>query len=306
MIQAAALKLTEEKVSEDEIVQACYRGNMALLRRWERRGIRVSSAEPLCQAAARGKLDMMRYLVSDLGADVNQADDQKNTPLSIASKDRHLAVIRCLVNDLSADVNQTEQDGFTPLHIAAQEGHLAVVRYLVLKWGADVNAETQEGATPLFCAAQNGYLAVLRCLVKKLGADVNHASADGATMLYLAASNIGHMSTMQCLVEEFGADVNQATHAGFTPLMGATSENHRKAIAYLLKHGADTKASTPAFGTAEDVSKTVEISSASAELIAYMEAKTHCSNLGCAGAGLKKCTGCKQVRYCGQQCQLAH
>jgi hypothetical protein len=32
----------------------------------------------------------------------------------------------------------------------------------------------------------------------------------------------------------------------------------------------------------------------------------HCSNPACAGAGIKKCTGCKEVRYCGQECQLAH
>jgi hypothetical protein len=31
-----------------------------------------------------------------------------------------------------------------------------------------------------------------------------------------------------------------------------------------------------------------------------------CSNPGCGGAGLKKCTGCKQARYCAQACQKAH
>ena len=42
------------------------------------------------------------------------------------------------------------------------------------------------------------------------------------------------------------------------------------------------------------------------EQIAYLEAKMHCSNPGCSGAGIMKCTGCKQVRYCGEACQLAH
>jgi hypothetical protein len=33
------------------------------------------------------------------------------------------------------------------------------------------------------------------------------------------------------------------------------------------------------------------------------EAKAHCANPGCTGAGLRKC---KRARYCGQLCQLAH
>jgi hypothetical protein len=45
---------------------------------------------------------------------------------------------------------------------------------------------------------------------------------------------------------------------------------------------------------------------ASAEQTAYLEAKMHCSNTGCSGAGIMKCTRCRQARYCGEQCQLAH
>jgi hypothetical protein len=39
---------------------------------------------------------------------------------------------------------------------------------------------------------------------------------------------------------------------------------------------------------------------------AAVSTKGHCSNPGCSGMGLKKCTRCKQVSYCGQPCQLAH
>jgi hypothetical protein len=108
---------------------------------------------------------------------------------------------------------------------------------------------------------------------------------------------------VRCLVDEGGADVNQASHDGSTLLMVATSMKHRRVIAYLLQHGANPHISAPNLGAAVDISRSVK---APPEQIAYLEAKKHCSNPGCAGAGLKKCTGCKQVRYCGQQCQLAH
>jgi hypothetical protein len=44
---------------------------------------------------------------------------------------------------------------------------------------------------------------------------------------------------------------------------------------------------------------------APAEQTECLEAKTHCSNTGCVGAGTQECTGCKRARYCGQACQLA-
>jgi hypothetical protein len=56
-------------------------------------------------------------------------------------------------------------------------------------------------------------------------------------------------------------------------------------------------------GTAADISKEYH---AATEQTAYLEAKTHCANPGCNGAGLKKCAGCLVVFYCGRPCQLAH
>jgi hypothetical protein len=118
----------------------------------------------------------------------------------------------------------------------------------------------------------------------------------------LYAAQRGHLDVLQCLVEEFGADVNLAAHDGRTALMMASYGRHEKLVKWLLKHGADAQATT-ARGTAVDASKDGGAPIASTE---YLEAKAHCSNPGCSGAGLKKCTGCKQARYCGQTCQLAH
>jgi ankyrin repeat protein len=104
-------------------------------------------------------------------------------------------------------------------------------------------------------------------------------------------------------VKELGADVNWARKNGATALMLAASKGYHEIVAYLLRHGADPQSIAPILGTAADVSN---MCGAPPEQTAYLEAKTHCSNPCCAGAGLKKCTGCKQVRYCGHQCQLAH
>jgi ankyrin repeat protein len=214
----------------------------------------------------------------------------------------NLAVVRYLAKELGASVNLGNQIGATALYIAAHIGLLAVVRCLANELGADHNLEDQNGATPLYVTAQNGHLAVVRYLVKELRANVKKSKKDGTTPLHIAAQK-GHLAVVRCLVEELGADVNLVRKGGATALMMAASKSYHKIVAYLMRHGADPQASAALYGTAAYISKT---DGASAEQTAYLEAKTHCSNPGCGGAGIKKCTGCKQVRYCGQQCQLAH
>jgi hypothetical protein len=85
--------------------------------------------------------------------------------------------------------------------------------------------------------------------------------------------------------------------------MIAAKCKHKTIVRLLLKLGADPQISAPEFGTAADLSK---LHGAPPEQTAYLEAKTHCSNPGCTGAGRKTCAECKQARYCCLECQHSH
>jgi hypothetical protein len=61
------------------MIQCCIVGDLAQLRRWTRQGVRCVSFVPLIQSAMRGKLDVVRCLVNDLLADVNQVDEKGYT-----------------------------------------------------------------------------------------------------------------------------------------------------------------------------------------------------------------------------------
>jgi ankyrin repeat protein len=304
MTGAASSTAKAIEVPEERIFEAIKRDDIAQLRRWARQGLRVTSDRPLARAVCLGKLGMAQYLVQELGAEVNEADDTGYTPLSFAAGKGDLAMVRCLVKKLGADVNKANLTGATPLHVAVWEGKLAVVRCLVKELGADVNKVDNAGYTPLNSAAGAGDLTIVHCLGKELDADVNQADQEGATPLYFAAHG-GKLAVVQCLVKELGADINQATQHGGTPLMTAAANKHSDVVKWLIKAGADTQATLFEVTdcTAADFSRHV---GASADQTAYLEAKTHCSNPGCSGAGLLKCTGCKQARYCGEACQLAH
>jgi ankyrin repeat protein len=98
--------------------------------------------------------------------------------------------------------------------------------------------------------------------------------------------------------------LNHVDEKGITALMAAFYGKHTELMKWLVKEGADPFPVSYTYGaTAADLSKAV---SASVVQTAYLKAKTHCSNTSCSGAGIMKCTGCKQVRYCGKECQLAH
>jgi ankyrin repeat protein len=60
--------------------------------------------------------------------------------------DAWLTVMKYLVEELGADVNHRDNDGYTPLHHAAARGDNALILYLVSK-GADVKAVARSGQT---------------------------------------------------------------------------------------------------------------------------------------------------------------
>jgi ankyrin repeat protein len=155
----------------------------------------------------------------------------------------------------------------------------------------------------VYIAAQEGKVDVVICLAKELGADANRPGTRGFTPMGIAAL-LGHHDVVRCLVRDFGADLNHAAHDGCTALMAASFGKHAELVKWLVKEGTDPL--KVAFGGGRRAADVSRVIGASAEQTAYLEAKTHCSNTGCSGAGIMKCTACKQARYCAEECQLAH
>jgi ankyrin repeat protein len=137
---------------------------MAQFQRWARRRVRVLSDKVLVQAALHGKIEVMRILVSDLGANANRSH-LGITPLYVAAQNGQLAAVVCLVNELDAHVDLANDDGTTSLMIAAERGHLSVMQCLIMEFGADVDRAMKDGRTPLRIAVKKGNLAMVRCLV---------------------------------------------------------------------------------------------------------------------------------------------
>jgi ankyrin repeat protein len=172
-----------------------------------------NGSTPLHVAAEKnGNLEVIKLLLAR-GANTNQVDRARNTPLYIAAKYGHLKVVELLL-DNGAKPNIANKNGYTPLHIAAEHGHLKVVQWL-LDRGAKPNTAKRDGTTPLYIAAKYGHLKVVQWLLDR-GAKPNAAKRDGTTPLYIAAKH-GHLEVVQLLLA-MGANPNKANNQGYTPL----------------------------------------------------------------------------------------
>jgi hypothetical protein len=144
----------------------------------------------LYQAADSGNLIDLRSFIEwgnlvrvDL---VYVASLQENrTSLLTAVQGGHIHVVRCMVNDLGADVNQAFDDGWTPLCLATDKEDLVLMRFLGVELGADVKLAMVSGSgyTPLNLAVNRGNISAVRCLCEDLGADANRTMKGSWTPL---------------------------------------------------------------------------------------------------------------------------
>jgi ankyrin repeat protein len=88
-----------------------------------------------------------------------------------------MAAVKYLVEELGADVNAVDHEGNTAMHNAAARGDVEMINYLVAK-GADPKAVNREGKTTADMA--NGPVQRIQpwpealALLEKLGAVNNH------------------------------------------------------------------------------------------------------------------------------------
>ena len=78
-------------------------------------GLEKSGSAELCEAASKGDVQRLRYLVNVLKVNVDEGDYDKRTAIHLASSEGLLDVAKCLVLDLSANHSPVDRWGNTPL-----------------------------------------------------------------------------------------------------------------------------------------------------------------------------------------------
>lgn len=189
---------------------------------------------PLYRAVYFGHKDLVAFLLTLPGIDVNKADATGETPLYWAAYQGYSDIVSLLLKAPGIDVNKAEQQyGWTPLLRAASDGLTEIVNLLIQAPDINVNAMSKVGDTPLSCAAINGRTNVVRALLKTPGIDIEQAcDTSGLTKLRLAAS-CGLTEWILELINN-GVDPNTKDAHGYTPLCQAACIGQNDVVKILL------------------------------------------------------------------------
>ncbi|RLM99280.1 hypothetical protein C2845_PM06G33130 [Panicum miliaceum] len=227
------------KLSDSDVaLQATIDGDLRLLKKMARKANLREAKDgigwnALHFAAGKGHLDVCRFLVEELGLDVNSTAAGSGTPVHFAAVRGDERVLGYLLGR-GGDPGVPDAKGSTPLHDAAEQGHCEAVRLLLSK-GVDVDPVNYRG-TPLHLAAAKDRDQVVKILLEH-GADpkkvVNHVFSP------LMMSCCGHSLKCMKLLVQAGADVNFMSPSGPSILMEAVDDHLTDIVKFLLEAGAD-------------------------------------------------------------------
>ena len=166
----------------DELLNAIFKNNIYRVRELVTQGVDINKEDkygtPLLNAISYDNIDMVRFLVKELGVDINKESIRGITPLMEGIYRGKIDMVRFLVKELGVDINKEDKYGTIPLIQAISKGKIDIVK--LLKEVTDINKQDSVGNTPLIRASLTNDFFNLNELVK-LGADVNKKNKYGKT-----------------------------------------------------------------------------------------------------------------------------
>lgn len=112
----------------------------------------------------------MAKILIKAGAFLNLKDVYGRTALSYACMNGRHLIVQCLIQEDVIDINDGDNDGNTPLHHAAMSKCPKVVNALTecfVKFGLDIDTRNNLGYTALLLASKRGYYASAHTLLTK-------------------------------------------------------------------------------------------------------------------------------------------
>lgn len=167
----------------------------------------------LLNATYGNELGLVKLLVAH-GADVNEKDEGRHSPLHYAAQGGQDEMIEFLLSS-GADVNSRSSYERTPLMLVGKFGDNEKCAKILIERGADVDAKDDESNTPLHYSAEHGRMSIIKVLVDG-GAEMNARNKFKKTCAHTAAAYWS--DKMLNALEELGADLTATDSAGNTPL----------------------------------------------------------------------------------------
>ncbi|XP_075263343.1 uncharacterized protein LOC142354891 [Convolutriloba macropyga] len=179
----------------------------------------------LCYACSSGNVRQLKYILqSDPQHDINMGDYDGRRPLHVAAANGRLEVLRFLILEKGADVNVKDIMGGTPLHDAVKSLNSDAAA-LLRQYGADL---CLEDAGSVLCNVVYRGKADLLKLYLEHGADPSLGDYDRRTALHIACAE-GLLPLVKLLMQ-YGADENLRDRWNETPFDEARKNSSKHAV----------------------------------------------------------------------------
>ncbi|WP_339839741.1 ankyrin repeat domain-containing protein [uncultured Maribacter sp.] len=228
----------------------------------EPNSIENNGSTPLHRLAFNTKDEAIFELFLSAGSDVNQADEEGNTPFLNAASRNKLSIVQLLSKDVK-QIDATNNNGETALMLAVHDNQVEVVEFLLQK-GAAMNAKDETGNTVAYFLAESfnkrtvdAFDAKLKMLKAK-GLKLNTVQAEGNTLYHLAAKN-NDLDLLKKLSNN-DIEINAKNDEGLTALhLAAMKAENDEMLKYMISKGADTKSKTDFEETVYDLASENEL-----------------------------------------------
>ncbi|XP_028307322.1 ankyrin repeat domain-containing protein 16 [Gouania willdenowi] len=187
---------------------------------------------PLHEAASMSHTECVQYLLQ-VGAKVDSLKKADWTPLMMACTRRNLEVIQELLSH-GADPTLSNKDGWNSFHIACREGDPLVLKHLLFVAPEVWKTKGKTQRTPLHTAAMHGREDVVEMLLERCGYSADSRDSCGVTPFMDAVRN-GHISVARLLLEKHQASPTAADVLGAQPVHQAAVTGQDEALRFLVK-----------------------------------------------------------------------
>ena len=117
---------------------------------------------PLCHAACKGNIEVLKRLLQAPGVQVDQLSQSQATALFYAAEQGHKQVVELLLEN-GADPDMADKNQVGPLHIACLHGQTEIVE-LLLNAGAYMESRTEQKYTCFEIARIRGHQVIMRLI----------------------------------------------------------------------------------------------------------------------------------------------
>lgn len=157
-------------------------------------------------------------------------------------KEGALSQVEKIVGDTDYEIDEVDQDGNTPLNVAVHQNQIEIAKRLIDR-GADINRQNAISDSPYLYAGAEGRTEILAYMLAKGEPDLTKVNRFGGNALIPAAEK-GHLDNVKVLLEDGRVVVDFQNDYGYTALIETVALNdgsqlYQTIAKVLLDHGAN-------------------------------------------------------------------